>query len=264
MRSLKFITAFLVMFFAGMAISTISINDSGLQIQTSSAEAAQASNTTTSKAATTGKQRNHMRLKAMEFKMDANGKTVVSKAARTTSNWVIMLLLGSLTIVGFGFIVNGGIDLKRTADEGKKPTWGNVGSSFIIGAIFINFVAFNSLFMPSSNSCTYDAFVTGSCGDYAMTATGSIEEKIQKVTANANTLYGDFLDTVLALSLVVRVIGYFYFAKNLLWLRSMMNGSEKTEYGKFVSASLFSVLVVNHKLIIDGCILFAQSVGIKI
>lgn len=263
MRSLKFVTAFLIMFFGGMAISTISINDSGLQIQTSSAEAAQASNTTTS-TATTGKQRNKLRLKTMDYKMDATGKTVVSKVGNTFSNWGSIILLAVAGLVGLVFLVKGGVDLKRTVDEGKKPTWGDVGSSFIIGAIFINFVAFSSLFMLNGDNCTYEGFVTGKCGSYAMTATGELEEKIKKVTANANTIYADFLDTVLALSLVVKFIGFFYAFKNLLWLRRMVNGQDKTEYGAFITAMTFSVLVVNHKLILDGLILFARAAGANI
>ncbi|KAI3486796.1 hypothetical protein L1887_49564 [Cichorium endivia] len=247
------------MFFASMAISTISINGSGLQIQTSSAEAAQASNATT-----TGKQRNNQLLNKMDYKMDATGKTVVSKAGNTIANWGSIVLIAVAGIVGLIFLVKGGIDLKRTADEGKKPTWADVGTSFIIGAFCINFILFNALFMPNADNCTYEGFVTGECGNYSMTATGALEEKIKKVTANANTVYGDFLDTVLALSKVVKFIGFFYVFKNLMWLKRMNNGQDKTEYGAFMTAMMFSVLVVNHKFILDGLILFARSAGANI
>ena len=271
MRSLKIITAFLFVFFIGMSVNNISVSNSGLLVQVTSAEAAQAATTqTTNKApsanslktkAWTKKQANRIKLKAITYTKETGG-TPLANTFNTVAQWALKLLFVPVAVfIGLCLFLNAGITLKRLADEGRKPTIKEVALKFLVGTLVLGIANVGTMILPAENACTIDTIVNGACGMTTMTSAGELTQMISNANTGFMTMFGEFFKIAEAVSRFIIVLGYWALFYAILSLLKLATDENKGGAMDFIVKIGCAAIIIDHRHMLDMGYNFAKSMG---
>lgn len=280
MRSLKFISAFLFVFFIGMSVNNISVSGSGLLVQPSSAEASQAitgqpvakKNTTTTapsknrvdhaKTQAWGKAyTNRIKLKAIQFTEETSG-TPLSNTFKTVGQWLLKILFVPVSVlVGFVLFANAGMTLKRIADEGRQPRVKEVIGKLLVGTLALGIANVGTMILPAANACTIDTLVNGICGMTTMTSSGELSQMITNANTGFMTMFGEFFKIAEAISFFIVVLGYWAIFFAILSLIDLSKDDGKGSILDFIVKLVCSIVIIDHRRMIDGLYNFAKSMG---
>lgn len=279
MRSLKFISAFLFIFFVGMSVNNISVSGSGLLVQSSSAEASQSltvapaakKTTTTStykskvdhaKTQAWGKrQANRAKLKAITFTEETGGTPLVN-TFKTIAQWARKFLMVPFSVfVGLCFFLSAGMTLKRTADEGRKPELKEFYLKMIVGTLTIGLTNVVAMILPVNNGCTLDTFIEGFCGMTTMTSAGELTQMINQANTGFMTMFKEFFNIAEAISGFVIALGVWSLSLAILSLMDFAKDNGKSSLGGLCVKFLCAAVIIDHRHMIDMGYNFAKSMG---
>lgn len=270
MRSLKFISAFLFIFFVGMSVNNISVSSSGLLLQSASAEAAQAATTQTTKkppSASLAKtkawgkaQTNKLKLKAMTFTEEKAGGPL-DNLFNTLSQWARKFMVPISYLVGLFFIYTGGMALKRLADEGKRTEVKEVYGRFIVGTCIIAIVKVIAIILPEANGCNVDTFISGVCGATPMTTGGDLLQSINKANTGYMAVFGQFFKVADAVSAFIVAVGAWCLFFAICSFINVSKENGQSTFGGSVLRTIASALLIDHRHMWDMTFSFLQSIG---
>lgn len=280
MRTLKFISAFLFVFFIGMSVNNISVSGSGLLVQPSSAEASQAitgqpvakKNTTTTapsknrvdhaKTQAWGKAyTNRIKLKSITYTEETAG-TPLENTFKTIAQWARkFVMVPFATFVGFCFFLSAGTTLKRTADEGRKPEFKEVYFKMIIGTLLIGLTNVVAMILPVNNGCTIDTFIEGICGMTTMTSSGELSQMINQANTGFMMMFKQFFDIAEAISGFIIALGVWALSLAIISLMDIAKDNGKSTIGGLCVKFACSAVIIDHRHMLDMGYNFAKSMG---
>lgn len=275
MRTIKLAFAFVFMFLVGMSANTVSLNSGGISIETSVVEAAQQATTTNT---TTTKSSSSKSGKAAKVKMRQGDFSIVTdKSAMqnildTFNKYLRELSIIFSVIAGICLAIGGGLSLKLQAEHGslKHPTE-KIVATFLASALIANFWLALAWFVPEGDSnCTLAGFATSLCGNTAMPITGGLYDEIVAAQGSASAtgtpgkldFLGESINVVNSVSYLFIALGGISFISCVLLMKAMFSGDKKRDLGLLGRVGLASIIIVNHRSIIELLVGGAKLAGV--
>ncbi|WP_350613307.1 hypothetical protein [Pseudomonas sp. HY7a-MNA-CIBAN-0227] len=259
MRRIKLAFAFMFVFSLGMTVDTVSVKNTSLSMQTSTAEAAQATTTSKGKA-------NSVNLYQPDLGL-VKDKSAAQNFVETNNKWIRGLTIVFGVLMGFVLTIGVGLRLKMKADEGHKISLASIFITALAASLCFNSYRIAGLFLPDGNDCSLSGFASGQCGATAMPALGALADEITGATASAGggssnlDFLGDTYSLVNSVSYTIAGIGVIYFIIAVLLLRRMSYGDERKDYGKVARMLFSSVVIMNHRGLIDSFVVTLKALG---
>lgn len=255
MRTIKLALAFLFVFAIGISVNTVSVSNSGFSIESSTAEAAQ-STTTSSKPIKTG----NLNSPKPDFGLVVD-KSPIENFLQSHEKLIRGGLLVFCFLAGLLYMVYFGLELKQRADEGSvKHPASKLIATALAATVIMNFYRALGWFVPSGDNCTQSGFMSGECGKTPMPVTGALADELMGSASAASnnatggnlSFLGDTFSVVNSVSYLVMAIGAVYFVCVVMLMRKMYSDPQtKKDVGLLARTAMASVIVINHRSLIE-------------
>lgn len=263
MRAIKLALAFLFVFAIGISVNTVSVSNSGFSIESSTAEAAQS--TTTKQAAT-----RNIKMPKPDFGLVVD-KSPMENFLQSNEKIIRGGLLIVCGVIGLLYMVFFGLDLKQRADEGSvKHPASKLIATAIAATIIMNFYRALAWFVPSGDNCTQSGFLSGDCGKTPMPVTGKLADELMGSASAASnnatggnlSFLGDTFSVVNSVSYLIMAIGAVYFVCVVMLMKKMYSDPQtKKDVGLLARTGVASIIVINHRSIIEILVWSFQKMG---
>lgn len=273
MRTIKLAFAFVFMFLVGMSVNTVSLNSGGISIETSVVEAAQQATTTTTKSSSSSSTNKAKKMKVTQVDLGlVTDKSPIENLFLTFDKWIRGFTIVFSVLAGLCLFIAGGLSLKLQAEQGsvKHPTE-KIIATFLAATIIMNFWLALAWFVPNANSgCTLQGFQSRECGNTEMTVTGGLYDEIVGAQGSASStgtpgkldFLGESVQVLNAVSYLIMALGAASFISCMLLMKGMFSGDKKRDLGLLGRVGFASIVIVNHRALIEGCVETAKLVGV--